>query len=107
MPGTHEGGVKAAATNKQRYGANFYDLIGRKGGSVKVPKGFSANPELASKAGKKGGKNSRRPLTEEHKEKLRQAAKKRSERKPVSVPVIEIKNDTAAQRFWKRIRGVK
>lgn len=32
MPGTLEGGRKAAATNKAKYGADFYANIGRKGG---------------------------------------------------------------------------
>ena len=32
MPGTIEGGRKAAATNKKKYGKEFYANIGRKGG---------------------------------------------------------------------------
>ena len=34
MPGTLEGGRKAAATNKAKYGADFYANIGRKGGTI-------------------------------------------------------------------------
>lgn len=37
----------------------YYAEIGRKGGQARVPKGFSANPKLASEAGKIGGKASR------------------------------------------------
>lgn len=37
----------------------YYQEIGRKGGQARVPKGFSANPKLASEAGKIGGKASR------------------------------------------------
>jgi general stress protein YciG len=60
MAGTRLGGRKAAATNKQRYGQNFYGLIGRKGGKISRGGGFAQNPELASVAGRKGGKTSRR-----------------------------------------------
>lgn len=34
MPGTIEGGRKAAATNKKKYGKEFYANIGRKGGKI-------------------------------------------------------------------------
>ncbi len=61
MSGTKDGGIKAAETNKSRHGSDFYKKIGGKGGLVVgVKKGFAANPELASKAGKKGGKISKR-----------------------------------------------
>ena len=32
MAGTKAGGAKAAATNKAKYGKNFYSRIGKKGG---------------------------------------------------------------------------
>ena len=32
MAGTRAGGLKAAATNKAKYGKKFYSRIGRKGG---------------------------------------------------------------------------
>ena len=32
MAGTRAGGLKAAATNKAKYGKNFYSRIGKKGG---------------------------------------------------------------------------
>lgn len=46
----------------------YYQRIGRKGGQARVPKGFSANPKLASEAGKIGGKISR-PFTKNPKKK--------------------------------------
>ena len=60
MSGTKIGGKKAALTNKERHGDNFYREIGRKGGINGHTGGFFANPELARIAGKKGGTISRR-----------------------------------------------
>lgn len=62
MSGTRLGGQRAAATNKERHGDDFYKRIGSRGGRAKTskPKGFAANPELAAKAGRKGGEISRR-----------------------------------------------
>ena len=61
MSGTKAGGLKAAQTNKKKYGDDFYKKKGALGGKVTgVLKGFAANPELARIAGKKGGQNSRR-----------------------------------------------
>lgn len=60
MAGTKLGGLKAAATNKMRYGANFYVTIGAAGGRISKGGGFAANPELARTAGSKGGRASRR-----------------------------------------------
>jgi general stress protein YciG len=61
MVGTKAGCIKAAATNKLKYGKGFYAEIGKMGGSVTgVKKGFAANPALASIAGRKGGLISRR-----------------------------------------------
>lgn len=60
MAGTKEGGVKAAATNKQRYGVDFYRTIGAAGGKKSIGGGFSKNRELARLAGQKGGQASRR-----------------------------------------------
>jgi len=56
MAGNRKGGLKAAKTNKERYGANFYQRIGEIGGKRSHTGGFAANPELAKKAGQKGGK---------------------------------------------------
>lgn len=61
MAGTVAGGKAAAATNKARYGADFYANIGAKGGKLGRTGGFFANRELARIAGAKGGKISKRP----------------------------------------------
>lgn len=60
MAGTKAGGLKAAATNIERYGKDFYKEMGRKGGKAGNTGGFAANPELAKIAGRKGGLISRR-----------------------------------------------
>lgn len=60
MAGTKAGGQKAAATNRKKYGRDFYAEIGRKGGRNGHMGGFAANPELAREAGRKGGLISKR-----------------------------------------------
>ena len=60
MAGTKAGGLKAAATNKAKYGKGFYSRIGKKGGQNGRTGGFAANPKLAKIAGRKGGLVSRR-----------------------------------------------
>jgi uncharacterized protein len=60
MAGTKAGGMKAAATNKAKHGADFYAKIGAKGGKLGTTGGFAANPDLARIAGAKGGRISRR-----------------------------------------------
>ena len=60
MAGTKVGGKAAAATNKSKYGADFYAKIGAKGGQKGHTGGFFANRELARSAGAKGGRISRR-----------------------------------------------
>lgn len=60
MAGTKAGGLKAAATNKAKYGEGFYARIGRMGGQNGHTGGFAANPALAKLAGAKGGRKSRR-----------------------------------------------
>lgn len=60
MAGTKKGGQKAAETNKERYGSDFYKKIGKVGGQKSTTGGFAANPELAREAGRKGGKKSKR-----------------------------------------------
>lgn len=63
MAGTKAGGKKCAATNKRKYGNNWYAEIGRKGGQAKIPKGFALNPQLARQAGRKGGLTSSKAPT--------------------------------------------
>lgn len=63
MAGTKAGGKAAAATNKAKYGADFYSKIGAKGGVKGRTGGFFANRELARLAGAKGGRISRRTKT--------------------------------------------
>lgn len=60
MPGTAEGGRKAAEANKAKHGSDFYARIGAKGGRLGRTGGFAANRELARLAGAKGGRRSRR-----------------------------------------------
>ena len=60
MAGTKAGGKAAAATNKAKYGANFYARIGSIGGKKGHTGGFAANRDLARIAGAKGGRISRR-----------------------------------------------
>lgn len=60
MAGTKEGGKKAAKTNMERHGKDFYRNIGRQGGQNGHTGGFAANPTLAKIAGAKGGRISRR-----------------------------------------------
>jgi general stress protein YciG len=69
MPGTHDGGLKTAATIKE-YDPDHYEKIGRVGGLMGYgpeyrkggPKaiGFAADPDRAKTAGKIGGTKSRR-----------------------------------------------
>ena len=60
MAGTKAGGQAAAATNKTKYGSDFYAKIGAKGGKLGKTGGFYANRELARKVGVMGGRISRR-----------------------------------------------
>jgi hypothetical protein len=52
-------GVKAAKTMRAKYGKNYFERIGKKGGSRTntKPKGFEANRSLARIAGARGGRN--------------------------------------------------
>ena len=60
MAGTRLGALKASATNRERYGQDFYKRIGQIGGRNGNTGGFASNPELARVAGRKGGRISRR-----------------------------------------------
>lgn len=79
MAGTKAGGIKAAATNKAKYGEDFYRELGRKGGHNGHTGGFAANPQLARIAGSIGGKISKRGKAKGNKsaeEKLSKAARR-------------------------------
>ncbi|WP_438979882.1 hypothetical protein [Polynucleobacter sp.] len=69
MSGTKTGGIKAAKTNKKRYGKGFYRKIGAMGGKSSRGGGFGSELrgkdgmtgyERARVAGAKGGKTSRK-----------------------------------------------
>ena len=87
MSGNRNGGAKAAATNKKRYGDDFYAKIGAKGGRNGHTGGFASNRELARIAGAKGGRISRRGPAK-HRTSLaerRRAEAKREETEKVGV----------------------
>lgn len=60
MAGTVSGSKGAAATNKEKYGEDFYSKIGSKGGRNGRTGGFHKNRELAVIAGRRGGLKSKR-----------------------------------------------
>ncbi len=69
MAGTKNGGAKAAATNKNKYGPDFYARIGAMGGKMGKTGGFASaqvgkdgltGRERARLAGAAGGRISRR-----------------------------------------------
>lgn len=63
MAGTEKGGKAAAATNKKKYGPDFYAKIGAAGGKRGHTGGFAAGKEgreRARKFGAIGGRLSRR-----------------------------------------------
>lgn len=62
------------SAKKTVFTREYYQRIGRKGGQARVPKGFSADPKLASEAGKIGGKISR-PYTKNPKKGKKNATK--------------------------------
>lgn len=64
MAGTREGGKRAAATNKAKYGEDFYAKIGEQGGKNGNTGGFAYSKTSGEnwhiEAGRKGGLISRR-----------------------------------------------
>lgn len=69
MSGTKRGGAAAAATNKAKYGSDFYAKIGAKGGKLGRTGGFASDilgedgltgRQRAAIAGARGGRISRR-----------------------------------------------
>lgn len=66
MSGNIEGGRKAAATNKKKYGKDFYAKIGARGGANGHTGGFAdgeAGRERARVYGAVGGRKSKRTKT--------------------------------------------
>lgn len=71
MSGTRTGGLKAAKTNTQKHGKEFYREIGRKGGKAGNTGGFASNiigkdgltgPERARLWGAIGGRKGKRKV---------------------------------------------
>lgn len=69
MPGTKEGGLAAAATNRRKYGPDYYSKIGAKGGKLGRTGGFASKEvgadglnghQRAQLYGAAGGRKSRR-----------------------------------------------
>lgn len=76
MVGTKAGGLKAAATNRERYGEDFYRRLGHEGGqnghtggfgSKKVGKDGLTGYQRARKVGQIGGRKSRRGSSKKEK----------------------------------------
>lgn len=107
MAGTRIGGIKAAATNKERHGSDFYANIGKKGGRLGRTGGFAANPELAKRAGALGGHKSKRGKALSKKEKDAIAKhKERASELLDELEFLEAKND-GSSRMAKKIERVK
>lgn len=67
MAGSKEGGIKAAQTNKERYGDSFYAKLGSKGGSAKVSKGFAKmDIDRVKECGRIGGRLGKRKRASEY-----------------------------------------
>lgn len=75
MAGTRAGGLKAAATNRKKYGKDFYRINGTIGGRNGHTGGFYGNPELARACGAKGGRMSFRGSQAESDERTAQIVK--------------------------------
>lgn len=69
MAGTKAGGLKAVATNKRKWGDDWYSRIGRIGGQNGHTGGFaSMDKEKVRLCGQKGGRKSRRGTAKRTKE---------------------------------------
>jgi general stress protein YciG len=84
MSATKEGGLKAAKTNKLRYGKDFYPKIGAKGGKNSSGGGFATmDREEVREAGRKGGTKSRREWTVAERKKHSIALKKAKSKREI------------------------
>ena len=98
MSGTKAGGIKAAKTNKERQGEDFFKRIGAIGGRNGHTGGFaSMTPERRSECGRKGGSKSKRG-------KAKESEKKTTPKFKTAKPVI---NPEPKPGFMKRIFGGK
>lgn len=88
MAGSKAGGAKAAATNKEKYGPDFYRNIGKLGGhngrtggfaSEKIGKDGLTGHERAVHAGRKGGLNSSRASVTNMSKSLKEELKRQRE----------------------------
>lgn len=68
--GTKEGAKKAVVSIKEKYGEDFFQKIGRKGGQNGHTGGFAYDHELAVRAGAIGGKKSRRGAAKDKRVKI-------------------------------------
>lgn len=89
MAGTKAGGKKAAATNRNKYGSEFYANIGRKGGQNGHTGGFaSMTSEQVRECGRKGGKISKRgPAKYPHLSKTDLTVRKAEERRRLKAEI--------------------
>lgn len=73
MAGTRLGGKRTAATNKAKYGDDYYVRLGSAGGSTRhrETRPFYLDRDLAKRAGTNGGKVSRRPKMSQRKKTLK------------------------------------
>lgn len=87
MSATREGGLKAAATIKKRYGSDFYKGIGRLGGQKSRGGGFADDTigedglTRAQRAGRKGGQVSRKKSNRTYVKVAAEAAQQKQEHK--------------------------
>lgn len=99
MSGTVSGGRKAAKTNMERYGKDYYAKMGKKGGENSRNGGFACKkkgkdgltgPERAKKVGQIGGLISRRgPAKEGTKKPTKKPVKKTA---PKRNPLVDTKS---------------
>lgn len=82
MSGTVEGGQKTVETNRKRHGEDYYHKLGKMGGSVshRESRPFVAQEGLAKRAGKLGGRPKGFKVSEETRQKMREAQRIRHER---------------------------
>lgn len=106
MSGTKLGGLKAAKTNKEKFGKDFYKEIGAKGGKAGHFGGFAANPTLARLAGAKGGRLSKRgPSSKPYK--ISTAYMREMKKKYAGVTVGDVLNGHVAIDVSDRVHFVK